>query len=74
MNPFSAQDFVINYILIPVFVLLVIVYKLWNKTKFVKLEEMDIYTGRREDLVHEAEIEEVKKRSIWYRVKTVLVG
>ncbi|EKG14307.1 Amino acid/polyamine transporter I [Macrophomina phaseolina MS6] len=74
LNPFSAQDFVINYILIPVFVLLVIVYKLWNKTKFVKLEEMDIYTGRREDLVHEAEIEEVKKRSIWYRVKTVLVG
>lgn len=74
LNPFSAQDFVINYILIPVFILLVVAYKFWNKTKFVKLEEMDIYTGRREDLVPETEVEEVKKRSIWYRVRNVVVG
>ncbi|KAL1640458.1 hypothetical protein SLS58_006956 [Diplodia intermedia] len=74
LNPFSAQDFVINYILIPVFILLVVVYKFWKKTEFVKLEEMDIYTGRREDLVVETEVEEVKKRSLWYRVRNLVVG
>ncbi|GME23774.1 Amino acid permease [Neofusicoccum parvum] len=74
LNPFSAQDFVINYILIPVFILLFVVYKFWNKTKFVKLEEMDIYTGRRDDLIPETEVEEVKQRSLWYRMRNVLVG
>lgn len=74
LNPFSAQDFVINYILLPVFILLFLAYKFWNKTKFVKLDEMDIYTGRRDDLMPETEVEEVKERSIWYRVKNFVVG
>ncbi|ORY10076.1 hypothetical protein BCR34DRAFT_674384 [Clohesyomyces aquaticus] len=39
LNPFSAQDFVINYILLP----------FWHKTKIVRVEDMNIWTGRRED-------------------------
>ncbi len=48
LNPFSTTDFVQNYILLPVFVIFVVVYKFWKKTKWVKLEEMDIWSGRRE--------------------------
>ncbi|PLB44875.1 hypothetical protein P170DRAFT_513001 [Aspergillus steynii IBT 23096] len=71
LNPFSVDDFVVNYILLPVFALFVVVYKIWNKTKIVKLEEMDIWTGRRE-LVDE---EEFGKAKTWRsRVKDVIVG
>ncbi|KAL2868936.1 amino acid permease [Aspergillus lucknowensis] len=48
LNPFSAEDFVINYILLPVFVGFVVGWKVWHRTEFVKLAEMDIWTGRRE--------------------------
>lgn len=71
LNPFSAQDFVINYILLPVFVLFYVVYKFWNKTRIVKVYEMDIWTGRREDIkAHEPET----KRSVLHRIKNVVVG
>ncbi|KAL2815066.1 amino acid permease/ SLC12A domain-containing protein [Aspergillus cavernicola] len=56
LNPFSGDDFVINYILLPVFVLFVGGWKIWHKTKIVGLAEMDIWTGRRERVV-EAEAE-----------------
>ena len=49
LTPFSASSFVINYILLPVFVIMVVAWKFLKKTKWVKLEEMDIWTGRRED-------------------------
>ncbi|KAB8252817.1 amino acid permease-domain-containing protein [Aspergillus flavus] len=55
LNPFSVDDFIINYILLPVFVMLVVGYKIWNKTKIVKLEEMDIWTGRRVAVIDETE-------------------
>ncbi|KAB8209369.1 amino acid permease-domain-containing protein [Aspergillus parasiticus] len=55
LNPFSVDDFIINYILLPVFAMLVVGYKIWNKTKIVKLEEMDIWTGRRVAEVDETE-------------------
>lgn len=71
LKPFSVDDFVANYILLPVFVLFVVAYKVWNKTKIVKLEEMDIWTGRRE-LVDEGESGKAKT---WRkRVKDVIVG
>lgn len=70
LNPFSVEDFIINYILLPVFVLFAVAYKIWNKTKIVKLEEMDIWTGRREVLE-----EEVGKPKTWRsRMKDVIVG
>lgn len=51
LNPFSASNFVINYILLPVFVMLLVGYKIWRKTKLVKLAKMDIWTGRRVDVL-----------------------
>ena len=71
MNPFSAQDFVINYILLPVFLIFIIFYKFWNKTKWVKLEEMDIWTGRRE---FSEEEEPIKDKSWLKRVCDIVVG
>lgn len=38
----------VNYILLPVFALFVVGWKLWHRTRIVKLAEMDIWTGRRE--------------------------
>ncbi|EAU35230.1 conserved hypothetical protein [Aspergillus terreus NIH2624] len=57
LNPFSVDDFVINYILLPVFVMFVVGYKIWHKTKIVKLHEMDIWTGRR-----------IRPDSLWFYI------
>ncbi|KAI2769855.1 hypothetical protein DTO012A8_5239 [Penicillium roqueforti] len=74
LNPFSSTDFVINYILLPVFVLFVVVYKFWNKTRVVRLEDMDIWTGRRE-LVDSEEPESSKKVAKWWsRIYSVVIG
>lgn len=76
LNPFSADDFVINYILLPVFALFVLGYKFWHKTRWVKLEEMDIWTGRREspdvDVTDEPPVK--KQKSWWARVLAVVIG
>ncbi|KAL4799295.1 amino acid permease/ SLC12A domain-containing protein [Aspergillus venezuelensis] len=61
LNPFSADDFVINYILLPVFAVFVLGWKVRHKTKLVRLEEMDIWTGRRERVFDDGD-EEGRKR------------
>ena len=74
LNPFSSTDFVINYILLPVFVLLIVGWKILKRTKWVKLEEMDIWTGRREDGVVEFDESTAKKSGLVRRAKNVLIG
>lgn len=49
-DPFDAANFVDAYILIPFFFILFGVLKWWQKTKFVKLSEIDLDEGRRKDL------------------------
>ncbi|PGH20044.1 hypothetical protein AJ80_03694 [Polytolypa hystricis UAMH7299] len=73
LNPFSAEDFVVNYILLPVFVGFVVFWKVWKKTRWVKVEEIDVWSGRRE---YSGEEMEGKKgeRTWWGRVRSVLVG
>lgn len=71
LNPFSAKDFVINYILLPVSVIFFVAYKFWNKTKWVRLEDMDLYTGRRADDTVVLEGVEVPW---WTKVRRSLVG
>jgi amino acid transporter len=72
LKPFSPDDFVINYILLPVFALFIIIYKFWKKTKWVKLEEMDIWTGRREFAEEEEPAKETGRW--WIRLRDVFVG
>ncbi|KAL8978892.1 MAG: hypothetical protein Q9177_006282 [Variospora cf. flavescens] len=80
LNPFSAKDFVVNYILLPVFVALVVGYKFWRKTKIVKLAEMDLWTGRRDiDRMDKQRDEEtgpevIKKKGMLKRARDVIIG
>lgn len=48
INGFHAVDFVINYLVIAVFVVLFCGWKIVKKTKMVPLVQMDLKTGRRE--------------------------
>ncbi|KAL4864354.1 hypothetical protein BDV12DRAFT_189007 [Aspergillus spectabilis] len=74
LNPFSAEDFVINYILLPVFVLFVGGWKVWHKTKFISLEEMDIWSGRRERAGNEGGDGKGKGKGVRGRAFRVVVG
>jgi len=46
--PFQVDKFITSYIGIPVYIINVIWWKLYKKTKRVKPEEMDLRTGRRD--------------------------
>jgi amino acid transporter len=48
--PFDAAGFVDAYILIPLFPIIYVVYKVWNKTRFHRLAEIDLDVGRRGDV------------------------
>lgn len=48
-KPFSGKDFVDAYILLPVFFIFFIGFKLWHKSKWVNLNEVDLDEGRRHD-------------------------
>lgn len=50
LSPFDAGNFVDAYILLPLFPIVYIVYKLWNKTRYWRLNEIDLDHGRRKDL------------------------
>ena len=50
LSPFSAGDFVDAYILLPLFPLIWLAYKLWFKTRIMDLREIDLDQGRRNDL------------------------
>jgi amino acid transporter len=66
----------VNYILLPVFVMFVIGYKVWNKTKFVDVMDIDLQTGRRPEIPEhmKAPREEEKKKSWALRLRRVFVG
>lgn len=71
------MDFVINYVVIAVFALLYVGWKIVKKTTIVPLLEVDLVSGRRERLGEEGERydggdadnevgEEEKRRVAWY--------
>lgn len=75
LKPFQKVNFVVSYIVIVIFVVLGVFWKLWKKTKVVKLEEMDLVSGRRDDLyVINREVEDIKKVSWPKKVKRFLLG
>ena len=71
LSPFGFTAFVTNYILLPVFVIFVVGYKLWKKTKWVRLQDMDIWSGRR-DIPEEDRT--VRRKSVFKKVGDVVVG
>ncbi|KAB8801904.1 hypothetical protein FH972_026725 [Carpinus fangiana] len=50
LSPFNAGNFVDAYILLPLFPIIFVTYKLIFKTKFWRLEDIDLDEGRRADL------------------------
>ncbi len=50
LSPFDAGTFVDAYILLPLFPIIYIVYKLIFKTHFWRAHEIDLQSGRRRDL------------------------
>ena len=50
LSPFTTGSFVDAYILLPLFPLIFITYKLIFKTRFWRLHEIDLQRGRRRDL------------------------
>lgn len=74
---FVVRDFVVAYILLPAEVALFLGYKWWNKTKWVKVEDMDIWKGRREVKPgeEEAEKEDRARHTRWWKgLERVIVG
>ena len=71
LSPFVAGDFVDAYILLPLFPLIFIVYKLINKTKWHRSYEIDLDEGRRRDLDDvsiDSQSVTDKKPSLWNRL------
>lgn len=49
-SPWNAADFIVSYILLPVFFILYFGYKFWFKTKFLRVHEIDLQEGQWFDL------------------------
>ncbi|EEA23704.1 hypothetical protein TMatcc_006785 [Talaromyces marneffei ATCC 18224] len=65
---FSAKSFIPPYINIPIFAALFLGYKLSNRTRFVKLDEMDFFSGKEEADRLEGTWEKVKPRNVFQRL------
>lgn len=50
LSPFDAGTFVDAYILLPLFPVIYISYKFWNRTRYWRLHEIDLDSGRRPDV------------------------
>lgn len=50
LSPFNAGNFVDAYILLPLFPLIYFAFKFWKRTRYWSLGEIDLDSGRREDL------------------------
>ncbi|WWD07006.1 hypothetical protein V865_005103 [Kwoniella europaea PYCC6329] len=73
LSPFSVEDFFKNYVMIPVFVIMYLGYKFWNKTKWVDLATADLVTGRRE-MNPEDRLLDIKKIGIGKRILGAFTG
>ncbi|KAI3324156.1 amino acid permease/ SLC12A domain-containing protein [Xylariaceae sp. AK1471] len=77
---FAAVDFVFDYIVLVIFTLLYVFWKLLKGTKIVSLREVDLVTGRREYLSgsltnSDGEGTEKRSRPPWYiMIKRFLTG
>ncbi|RYC55563.1 hypothetical protein CHU98_g10650 [Xylaria longipes] len=65
--PFNAGNFVDAYILLPLFAIIYVVFKLWNKTRFWRLDEIDLQSGRRRDLEDATRPTMGTKSQSWWR-------
>lgn len=74
LHLFNSTDFVINYILLPIFVLFVRLYRFWTKPRTVRLEDIDIWTGRRERVDSEESESPKKTAKSWSNINSAIIG
>lgn len=67
IDGFDAVGFVVNYIVVAVFVVLFVGWKIIKRTKMVPLMEVDLLTGRRDISQQQFESEPTKDIP-WYIV------
>ncbi|CDR38311.1 RHTO0S03e08130g1_1 [Rhodotorula toruloides] len=64
----STANFIVSYITVVIFIVLFVFWKLFKRTKFVRIENMDFDTGRRElDQIAEDEAARYKAPTTWSR-------
>ncbi|KAI0516952.1 amino acid permease/ SLC12A domain-containing protein [Xylaria bambusicola] len=66
--PFNAGNFVDAYILLPLFFIIYVAFKFWNKTRFWRLDEIDLQAGRRRDLDEVVVPSEGTEKSWWRKL------
>lgn len=70
----DATNFFQNYLAAPIVIVFYIFWKVWKKSKFMRLPDIDVITGRREldmDLLQQEVREEreyIQSRQWWYRM------
>ncbi|KAI3325341.1 amino acid permease-like protein [Xylariaceae sp. AK1471] len=67
LAPFNAGNFVDAYILLPLFGIIYVAFKLWNRTRFWRLDEIDLQSGRRRDLEDDKRPAEHIDTQPWWR-------
>ncbi|GAA5892923.1 hypothetical protein JCM6882_006895 [Rhodosporidiobolus microsporus] len=66
-DSWDTGTFIVDYVTIVIFIVLMVGWKFWKRTKFVRIETMDFYTGRRElDQMAEDEAAKYQKPTTWY--------
>ncbi|KAI0104635.1 amino acid permease-like protein [Nemania sp. FL0031] len=68
LAPFKAGDFVDAYILLPLFAIIYVAFKIWNGTRFWRLDEIDLQSGRRRDLEDSKRSENGEAQPWWRRL------
>jgi amino acid transporter len=66
-----AQNFFLQYLCAPIVVAFYVGYKLWFRTRVVRVEEMDVDTGRRDfnlPILISREVDEKRGMPRWKRV------
>ncbi|USW49408.1 Putative amino acid permease [Septoria linicola] len=68
LSPFDTGTFVDAYILLPLFPVIWIVFKLINRTHYWRSHEMDLDSGRRVDLDTKPVVSDSNRPMIWQRL------
>ncbi|KAK8101032.1 amino acid permease [Apiospora kogelbergensis] len=71
LSPFNAGNFVDAYILLPLFPIIYFGYKIARKTRFWRLDEIDLQSGRRRDLDEAKELADGElggRRTLWQKL------
>ncbi|KAI0147383.1 amino acid permease/ SLC12A domain-containing protein [Xylariaceae sp. FL1272] len=74
IGDFAAVDFVVDYIVLVVFAVLYVSWKVFKRTKIVDLGSVDLVTGRREYLAVNDDVEKEAKAPWYITAKRWLTG